>query len=96
MEPFIIAAHRQLSVMHPIFKLLHPHMRYTLEINALARQYLINVEGIIENNFTTGKHSMLITSAAYKNWWRFDLEGLPSDLIRRFVCQILQTHIAFE
>ncbi|XP_050286998.1 linoleate 13S-lipoxygenase 3-1, chloroplastic-like [Quercus robur] len=83
MEPFIISAHRQLSVMHPIYKLLHPHMRYTLNINALARQYLINAEGIIENDFTTGKHSMLISSAAYKDWWRFDLEGLPEDLIRR-------------
>ena len=35
-EPYIIAAHRQLSFMHPIFKLLLPHMRYTMEINALA------------------------------------------------------------
>ena len=59
-------------------------MRYTLKINALARQYLINAEGIIENDFTTGKHSMLISSAAYKDWWRFDLEGLPEDLIRRY------------
>ncbi|OAY66681.1 putative lipoxygenase 6 [Ananas comosus] len=48
MEPFILAAHRQMSTMHPVFKLLHPHMRYTLEINALARQSLINAEGVIE------------------------------------------------
>lgn len=59
-------------------------MRYTLKINTLARQCLINVEGVIENDFTTGKHSMLISSAAYKDWWRFDLEGLPEDLIRRY------------
>ncbi|XP_038704576.1 lipoxygenase 6, chloroplastic-like [Tripterygium wilfordii] len=83
MEPYIIATHRQLSSMHPIFKLLHPHMRYTLEINALARQSLINGGGIIEACFSPGKYGMEVSSAAYKNMWRFDMEALPSDLIRR-------------
>ncbi|XP_047318987.1 lipoxygenase 6, chloroplastic [Impatiens glandulifera] len=83
MEPYIIATHRQLSCMHPIFKLLHPHMRYTLEINALARQSLINGGGIIEASFSPGKYCMEVSSAAYKSNWRFDMEGLPADLIRR-------------
>ncbi|KAL6972631.1 linoleate 13S-lipoxygenase [Sarracenia purpurea var. burkii] len=83
MEPFILAAHRQMSEMHPIFKLLGPHMRYTLEINALARQSLINADGVIEACFTPGRYCMEISAAAYKNSWRFDLEGLPADLIRR-------------
>lgn len=82
LEPFIIAAHRQLSCMHPIYKLLEPHMRYTLHINALARQNLINGDGVIEGSFTPGRYSMDISAAAYKDW-RFDLEGLPSDLVRR-------------
>ncbi|CAL8146467.1 unnamed protein product [Prunus armeniaca] len=83
MEPLIIAAHRQLSVMHPIYKLLNPHMRYTLKINALARQFLINAGGVIESNFTAGKYCMEMSCAAYRDWWRFDLEGLPADLLRR-------------
>ncbi|PRQ28946.1 putative linoleate 13S-lipoxygenase [Rosa chinensis] len=83
MEPFIIATQRQLSAMHPIYRLLKPHIRYTMKINALARQFLINSEGIIESTFTAGKHSMEISCAAYQDWWRFDLEGLPADLIRR-------------
>ncbi|XP_028790511.1 lipoxygenase 6, chloroplastic-like isoform X2 [Neltuma alba] len=83
MEPYIIATHRQLSSMHPIYKLLHPHMRYTLEINALARQNLINGGGIIEASFSPGKYAMELSSAAYKNMWRFDMESLPADLIRR-------------
>lgn len=83
MEPYIIASHRQLSSMHPIYKLLHPHMRYTLEINALARQSLINGGGIIEASFSPGKYAMEVSSAAYKSMWRFDLEALPADLIRR-------------
>lgn len=81
-EPFILAAHRQLSAMHPIYKLLDPHMRYTLEINALARQNLINADGVIESCFTPGRYCMEMSAAAYKNW-RFDKEGLPADLIRR-------------
>lgn len=83
MEPYIIAAHRQLSVMHPVFMLLHPHMRYTMEINALARQSLINGGGIIEAGFSPGKYAMEISSAAYKSFWRFDMEALPADLLRR-------------
>lgn len=82
-EPCIIATHRQLSAMHPIYKLLHPHMRYTLEINALARQSLINGGGIIEASFSPGKYAMELSSAAYKSMWRFDMEALPADLIRR-------------
>ncbi|CAJ2677601.1 unnamed protein product [Trifolium pratense] len=84
MEPYIIASHRQLSPMHPIYKLLHPHMRYTMEINALARQNLINGGGIIEASFSPGKYAMELSSAAYKNMWRFDMESLPADLIRRW------------
>ncbi|CAN1295256.1 Lipoxygenase 6, chloroplastic [Linum perenne] len=83
MEPYIIATHRQLSAMHPIHKLLHPHMRYTLEINALARQSLINGGGIIEASFGPGKYAVELSSAAYKALWRFDMEGLPADLVRR-------------
>ncbi|KAL2253735.1 UNVERIFIED_CONTAM: Lipoxygenase 6, chloroplastic [Sesamum indicum] len=83
MEPYIIATHRQLSSMHPIYKLLHPHMRYTMEINALARQSLINGGGIIEACFSPGKYAMELSSAAYKSLWRFDMESLPADLLQR-------------
>ncbi|GAV69080.1 Lipoxygenase domain-containing protein/PLAT domain-containing protein [Cephalotus follicularis] len=82
-EPYIIAANRQLSAVHPIYRLLHPHFRYTMEINALAREALINAGGIIESSFTPGKYSMEISSAAYDLQWRFDQEALPADLISR-------------
>ncbi|XP_024185585.1 linoleate 13S-lipoxygenase 2-1, chloroplastic isoform X2 [Rosa chinensis] len=82
-EPYIIAANRQLSAMHPIYRLLHPHFRYTMEINALARESLINAGGIIEACFSPAKYSIELSSAAYDQLWRFDMEALPSDLIRR-------------
>lgn len=83
-EPYIIAANRQLSAMHPIYRLLHPHFRYTMEINALARESLINAGGIIESAFSPAKYSIELSSAAYNQLWRFDMEALPADLIRRY------------
>ncbi|XP_042514700.1 linoleate 13S-lipoxygenase 2-1, chloroplastic-like [Macadamia integrifolia] len=82
-EPYIIAANRQLSAMHPIYRLLHPHFRYTMKINSLARLALINANGIIESSFSPRKYSMELSSVAYDKFWRFDMEGLPADLIRR-------------
>ncbi|KAL2652468.1 hypothetical protein R1flu_020596 [Riccia fluitans] len=82
-EPYVIATNRQLSVMHPVYRLLHPHFRYTLEINAGARQSLISAGGIIEKAFQPGPSAMEISSAYYASKWRFDREGLPEDLIDR-------------
>ncbi|KAH7293764.1 hypothetical protein KP509_28G041300 [Ceratopteris richardii] len=81
-EPYVIATKRQLSSMHPLFTFLQPHFRYTLEINASARQLLVNAAGVIENCFTPGPVSLEISSAAY-SMWRFDQESLPNDLIKR-------------
>nr|GMD17796.1 linoleate 13S-lipoxygenase 2-1, chloroplastic [Ipomoea batatas] len=63
-EPYIIASNRQLSAVHPIFRLLQPHFRYTMEINALACLALINANGIIESSFSPSKYSMLLCSIA--------------------------------
>ncbi|KAK4608274.1 hypothetical protein RGQ29_001901 [Quercus rubra] len=82
-EPYIIATNRQLSVMHPIYRLLHPHFRYTMEINALAREALINAGGIIESSFSPGKYSVEFSSVAYDKQWQFNLQALPADLISR-------------
>nr|KYP76388.1 hypothetical protein KK1_020629 [Cajanus cajan] len=83
MEPFIIATHRQLSCMHPIYRLLLPHLRYTMEINSLAREVLISANGVIEISFFSNKYSMELSSMTYDQLWRFDLQALPNDLIER-------------
>jgi lipoxygenase len=82
-EPYIIAANRQLSRLHPVYRLLHPHFRYTMEINALARESLINADGIIEQAFWPGKYSVELSSVAYGATWQFDTEALPNDLVKR-------------
>ncbi|XP_061347779.1 linoleate 13S-lipoxygenase 2-1, chloroplastic-like [Gastrolobium bilobum] len=82
-EPFVIATNRNLSIMHPIYRLLNPHLRYTMEINSLARQVLISANGVIEISFSTNKYSMELSSVAYDKLWQFDLQALPNDLIHR-------------
>ncbi|PSR85368.1 Linoleate 9S-lipoxygenase [Actinidia chinensis var. chinensis] len=67
-EPFVIATHRQLSVLHPIYKLLHPHFRDTMYINALARQILINAGGVVERTVFPAKYAMEMSAVIYKNW----------------------------
>uniref|UniRef100_F6HRH9 Lipoxygenase n=1 Tax=Vitis vinifera TaxID=29760 RepID=F6HRH9_VITVI len=82
-EPFIIATRRQLSVMHPVHRLLDPHFKDTMHINALSRSIIINSGGILEKILFTQEISMELSSAIYRDW-RFDEQGLPADLIKRY------------
>ncbi|KAK7255639.1 hypothetical protein RIF29_29054 [Crotalaria pallida] len=83
-EPFVIATNRHLSVVHPIHKLLLPHYRDTMNINALARNVLVNAEGIIESTFLWGKYALENSAVIYKDWV-FNEQALPADLIKRGV-----------
>lgn len=53
-EVFSIATLRSLASSHPIFKLLMPHVKYTLHINTAARNSLISEEGVFDQAFSSG------------------------------------------
>ncbi|CAO1944102.1 unnamed protein product [Urochloa humidicola] len=82
MEPFVIATNRQLSVTHPVYKLLLPHYRDTMNINSNARQMLVNAGGIFETTVFPREYAFEMSSKIYKNW-NFNDQALPDDLIKR-------------
>ncbi|TVU30815.1 hypothetical protein EJB05_22459, partial [Eragrostis curvula] len=92
LEPLVIAMNRQLSVLHPIHKLLKPHFRKMLHINATTRQIIVSsgdrrdngdiFRGIQEVTYLPSKYALEMSSQAYRTWNFNDL-ALPRDLINR-------------
>lgn len=54
MEPIAVATYRQLPTLHPLYKLLSPHIRGVLAINTLGRDVLIAEGGVADNTLTVG------------------------------------------
>ncbi|XP_011813839.1 PREDICTED: arachidonate 12-lipoxygenase, epidermal-type-like [Colobus angolensis palliatus] len=53
-EVIAVATMRSLPSLHPIYKLLIPHFRYTMAINTLARSRLVSEWGIFDLVVSTG------------------------------------------
>ncbi|XP_066219386.1 polyunsaturated fatty acid lipoxygenase ALOX15-like [Saccopteryx leptura] len=53
-EVIAVATMRCLPMIHPIFKLLTPHLRYTMEINVWARTGLVSDMGVFDQVVSSG------------------------------------------
>ncbi|XP_056299158.1 arachidonate 12-lipoxygenase, 12S-type isoform X3 [Pseudoliparis swirei] len=59
-EVFCVATLRQLPAVHPVYKLLAPHLRFTLEINCRGRTQLLSPNGIFKRVVSTGGEGMVV------------------------------------
>uniref|UniRef100_A0A3Q3F270 Arachidonate 15-lipoxygenase type B n=1 Tax=Kryptolebias marmoratus TaxID=37003 RepID=A0A3Q3F270_KRYMA len=72
-EDFAVAVLRNLPMVHPLYKLLIPHTRYTLMINFLARKLLISENGVFKKIASCGGKGMFsvlrrsISSVTYRS-----------------------------
>ena len=64
MEPFAVSLYRNVPRVHPVFKLLVPHVRYTMAINTIGRITLIGEGGLADKGLAVGQggHIELIKS----------------------------------
>ena len=68
-ESFVVATHRQLPELHPIFQLLAPHFRFTLAINRLTRNRVASIGGVFDQIMATGTAGGLeVARKAWRNW----------------------------
>ena len=49
-----MASRRQLPSLHPLWKLLSPHVRGVMAINTLGRERLIPAGGVADNTLSLG------------------------------------------
>ncbi|XP_035992931.1 polyunsaturated fatty acid lipoxygenase ALOX15B-like [Fundulus heteroclitus] len=107
-EVFAVSLLRNLPMVHPLYKLLIPHTRYTLHINVLARNKLISTDGVFPQISASGENGMLqilrrsLSSLTYKSLCIHDdikergMENIPNFYYRDDGCRlwdILQSYV---
>nr|DAZ89675.1 TPA_exp: arachidonate 15-lipoxygenase [Procavia capensis] len=93
-EVFAVATMRCLPSIHPIFKLIVPHLRYTMEINCRARTGLVSDMGVFDQVVSTGGggHLELLKRAGASLTYRSLCP--PDDLADRGLLEVTSSYYA--
>ncbi|XP_038624763.1 arachidonate 12-lipoxygenase, 12R-type [Tachyglossus aculeatus] len=84
-EVFCLATLRQLPMCHPIYKLMIPHTRFTIQINSIGRALLLNKGGLSERGMSLGLAGFAEVMCRALSAMRYDCLYLPDDFRRRGV-----------
>ena len=85
MEPVAMATYRNLPSLHPVYKLLLPHIRGVNAINTLGRDQLISPGGAADRVLAIGAGGHI---ALMKKWYKtmtWDMFDIPNLLKKRGV-----------
>ncbi|XP_075888123.1 polyunsaturated fatty acid lipoxygenase ALOX15B-like [Nelusetta ayraudi] len=91
-EVFAVSLLRHLPMVHPLYKLLIPHTRYTLQINQLARQLLISEKGVFTEFAASGGEGMLTLLKRSLSSVTYSSLCLPRDIMERGVEDVPNFH----
>ena len=85
MEPVNVATWRQLSTLHPVWKLLFPHMRGIFAINTLGRGVLIAPGGVADKTLSIGGGGHVAFMQKYYRSVTWDTYDFPKMFAERGV-----------
>ncbi|GAB1601975.1 allene oxide synthase-lipoxygenase protein-like, partial [Argonauta hians] len=79
MEGVVLAMHRNVSVSHPLYKILAPHTLFLLAINNRGFNKLVSPGGWVDKTMTIGIEGMFHLINKGIQQWDFSIDGVPSE-----------------
>ena len=92
MEPTAVASWRNLSSVHPVWKLLYPHTKGIMAINTLGRNDLIPEGGVADKVLSIGGGGQVTIMQKHYRSVTFDSYDLIKDLTDRGVKDLRKFH----
>ncbi|XP_007950432.1 arachidonate 12-lipoxygenase, 12R-type [Orycteropus afer afer] len=89
-EAFGLAMLRQLPMCHPLYKLLVPHTRFTIQINSIGRAILLNEGGLSARATSLGLEGIAEVMVRALSEITYDGLYLPNDFVERGVQDLPQ------